>query len=217
MALTSLYLITDRKAAGPRGLLSTVEAAFKGGVTLVQLREKDLPAKELLSLAIELKTLAARYKARLLINDRVDIALLSGADGVHLTSTSYSPKEARGLLGENRLIGVSTHGIEEALAAEADGADFVTFGPVFHTTSKAGMGDPLGIGSLKEAAQKLSIPVFGLGGIGMSNVKEVAATGASVALISAIMTNSDPEQAATSILAVIESAKQITRSGHDTD
>ena len=216
-ALKSLYLITDRKASGPGGLLPTVEASFKGGVRLVQLREKDLSAKELLSLAIELKTLATRYGARLLVNDRADIAVLSWADGVHLTSTSYSPKEARSLLGKNRLIGVSTHSLEEASAAEKDGADFVTFGPVFHTPSKSGMGDPLGIGSLKEAAQKLSIPVFGLGGIGMSNVKEVAATGASVALISAIMTNSDPEQAATSILAVIESAKQITRSGHDTD
>lgn len=203
MSLSGLYLITDRKAAGPRGLLSTVEASFKGGVTLVQLREKDLSAKELLALAIELKTLATRYKTRLLINDRVDIALLSGADGVHLTSTSYSPKEARKLLGENRLIGVSTHSIEEALAAQEGGADFVTFGPVFHTPSKAGMGEPLGFDRLKEAAQKLSIPVFGLGGIDESNVKEVAAAGASVALISAIMASNDPEQAALNLLAAI--------------
>lgn len=217
MVVPSLYLITDRKAAGPRGLLSTVEAAFKGGVRLVQFREKDLSAKELLSLAIELKTLAVRYDAKIIINDRVDIALLADADGVHLTSTSYSPKEARGLLGENRLIGVSTHSLEEALAAEADGADFITFGPVFHTPSKADMGGPLGIDKLKEAGQKLSIPVFGLGGIDESNVKTVAAAGASVALISAIMASSDPEQAALNLLAAIESAKQITRSGHDTD
>lgn len=216
-SLPSLYLITGRKASGESGLIRTVAASFKGGVRLVQLREKDLSARELLSLAIELKTLAVRYKARLLINDRVDVALLSEADGVHLTSTSYSPKEARGLLGENRLIGVSTHSLEEALAAEKDGADFITFGPVFHTPSKAGMGAPLGIDQLKEVAQKLSIPVFGLGGIDESNVKEVAATGASVALISAIMASNDPKKAALNLLAAIESAKQITRSGHDTD
>ena len=210
-ALKSLYLITDRKASGTRGLLSTVEASFKGGVRLVQLREKDLCAKELLSLAIELKTLATRYGARLLVNDRADIAVLSGADGVHLTSTSYSPKEARSLLGENRLIGISTHSIEEALA------DFITFGPVFHTPSKSGMGAPLGIDRLREAAQRLSIPVFGLGGIDESNAKEVAAAGASAALISAIMASGDPQQAAFNLLAAIESAKQITRSGHDTD
>ena len=215
--LPSLYLITDRKASGPGGLRRTVEASFKGGVRLVQLREKDLCAKELLSLAIELKTLATRYGARLLINDRVDIALLANADGVHLTSTSYSPKEARSLLGKNRLIGVSTHSLEEASAAEKDGADFVTFGPVFHTPSKSGMGAPLGIDRLREAAQRLSIPVFGLGGIDESNAKEVAAAGASAALISAIMASGDPQQAAFNLLAAIESAKQITRSGHDTD
>lgn len=211
MALPSLYLITDRKASGTRVLLSTVEASFNGGVRLVQLREKDLSAKELLALAIELKTLAARYKARLLINDRLDIALLAEADGVHLTSTSYSPKEARKLLGDKALIGVSTHGLEEALRAEKDGADFITFGPVFHTPSKAGMGGPLGIEKLKEAAQRLSIPVFGLGGIDESNVKDVAASGASIALISAIMASNDPEQAALNLLAAIESANHKER------
>jgi thiamine-phosphate pyrophosphorylase len=217
VGLPTLYLITDRKASGARGLIPTLEGAFKGGVRLVQLREKDLSARELLSLAMEVKTLARRHNARFLINDRADIALLAAADGVHLTSASYSPEEARKLLGENRLIGVSTHSIEEALAAEKDGADFITFGPVFHTPSKSGMGEPLGIDRLKEAAQKLSIPVFGLGGIDESNVKEVAAAGASIALISAIMASSDPERAALNILAAIESAKQITRSGHDTD
>src|SRR4030067_2591850 len=106
VAIPSLYLITDRKASGPGGLLPTVEASFKGGVRLVQLREKDLSAKELLSLAIELKTLATRYGARLLVNDRADIAVLSWADGGALASTSYSPQEARSLLGNTKLIGI---------------------------------------------------------------------------------------------------------------
>ena len=207
MGLPGLYLITDRKAAYAKGLLPTLEAAFKAGVRLAQLREKDLPARELLSLAIEVKALAARHKARLLINDRADIALLAGADGVHLTSTSYSPKEARSLLGENMLIGVSTHGLEEALKAQEGGADFVTFGPVFHTASKAGIGEPLGLDRLKVAAQKLSIPVYGLGGIDERNIKEVAAQGASVALITAIMASNDPEKAASVLLAVMESSK----------
>jgi thiamine-phosphate pyrophosphorylase len=203
MNLPSLYLITDRKASGAKGLLPTLEAAFKGGVTLVQLREKDLAARELLSLAMEVKTLARRYGARVLVNDRADIALLAGADGVHLTSKSFSPKEARGLLGENGLIAVSTHSIEEALAAESDGADFITFGPVFHTPSKAGMGEPVGLDRLREAAEKLTIPVFGLGGIDENNIKEAAATGASVALISAIMASGDPEKAARRLLAAM--------------
>ncbi|MCC6503292.1 MAG: thiamine phosphate synthase [Deltaproteobacteria bacterium] len=203
MGLPCLYLITDRTASCAKGLLPTLEAAFKGGVKLVQLREKDLPARELLSLAIEVKALAALYGARLLINDRVDIALLAAADGVHLTSKSYSPKEARSLLGTGRLIGVSTHSVEEALKAQEDGADFVTFGPVFHTASKAGMGEPVGIDRLREAAQKLSIPVFGLGGIDESNIKEVATQGASVALITAIMASNDPGSAAQKLLDAI--------------
>ncbi|CAG1064649.1 thiamine-phosphate pyrophosphorylase [uncultured bacterium] len=201
MGLPSLYLITDRKATGPRGLIPTLEAAFKGEASLVQLREKDLSAREMLSLAKDVRKLAHKYGARLLINDRTDIALLAGADGVHLTSKSYPAKEARRLLGGKGLIGVSTHSIEEALKAQEDGADFVTFGPVFHTASKAGMGNPLGIEKLKETVQRLSIPVFGLGGIDETNVEETAASGASVALISAIMTSNDPERATIDLLA----------------
>lgn len=200
MGLPSLYLITDRKAAGPGGLLTVLEAAFRGGVRLVQLREKDLGARELLELAIEARVLAHKHGARLLINDRADIALLSGADGVHLTSTSYSPVEARRLLGAKALVGVSTHSLKEALKARKDGADLVTFGPVFHTPSKAGMGGPLGTDMLREAVKSLSIPVFGLGGISEENAREVISTGARMALISAIIANTDPEGAARRVL-----------------
>ena len=99
--------------------------------------------------------------------------------------------------------GVSTHSLEEALAAQEDGADFVTFGPVFHTASKAGMGEPLGLDKLRKAADKLSIPVYGLGGIDESNIKEVATQGASVALITAIMASNDPGSAAQKLLDAI--------------
>lgn len=217
MGLPSLYLITDPKAAGARGLIQTLEAAFRGGVTLAQLREKDLSARELLALAKEAVAIARRYKAKLLINDRADVALLAGADGVHLTSKSYSPIHARALLGKDRLIGVSTHSVEEALKAEKDGADFVTFGPVFYTPSKKDMGAPLGTGKLREAAQRLSIPVYGLGGIGSGNIKEVISTGANAALISAVMADNDPEKAASGLLAAIERLKRTTRSPDDTD
>lgn len=203
MGLPGLYLITDRKAALKAPFMAMLEAALEGGVRLVQLREKDLSAKELLSLSIDAAALAHRFNAKLLINDRADIALISGADGVHLTSRSYSPGEARLLLGDKALIGASTHGIEEALRAESDGADFVTFGPVFHTPSKAGMGEPLGLSMLKQAAERLSIPVFGLGGVNEENAKAVAATGSSVAMISAIMESPEPRKAAERILETI--------------
>lgn len=216
-SLPGLYLITDRKAAGPRGLVPALEAAFRGGVTLAQLREKDLPASKLLDLAKEAVKVARLNGARLLVNDRTDIALAAGADGVHLTSKSYSPVHARALLGKDKLIGVSTHSIEEALRAEEDGADFVTFGPVFHTPSKEGMGAPLGTDELRKAAQRLSIPVYGLGGVGPNNIEKVISTGANAALISAIMADDDPEKAASSLLAAIERLKRTTRSPDDTD
>jgi len=217
MGLPSLYLITDRKAAGPKGLVPTLEAAFKAGVTLAQLREKDLPATELLALAKEAVAAARRHGARLLVNDRTDIAVLAGADGVHLTSKSYSPVHARALLGKEGLIGVSTHSVEEALRAEEDGADFVTFGPVFHTPSKEGMGAPLGTDALTAAAHRLSIPVYGLGGVGPDNIEDVISTDANAALISAIMADDVPERAASVLLAAIERLKRTTRSPDDTD
>lgn len=217
MDLPGLYLITDRLAAGAKGLVPALEAAFRGGVTLAQLREKDLPARELLVLAKQAVTIARGHGAKLLVNDRTDIALLAGADGVHLTSKSYSPIHARKLLGKGSLIGVSTHSIEEALKAEEDGADFVTFGPVFHTPSKEGMGAPLGTAELRKAVRRLSIPVYGLGGIGPDNIGEVISTGANAALISAVMAAGDPEKAASVLLAAIERLKRTTRSPDDTD
>lgn len=212
MALPGLYLITDRKAADAKGLLPTLEAAFRGGVKFCQLREKDLGARELLALAKKAVVLARQYEAKILINDRTDIAALSWADGVHLTSKSYSPSEARKLLGDASLIGVSTHSIDDALKAESEGANFVTFGPVFQTKSKAGMGDPVGIARLREAAQRLSIPVYGIGGINEKNAGDIVASGANVALISAVMASNDPKDAAGRMLAAIEMRKYITRS-----
>lgn len=201
MALPGLYLITDGRAAdNARRTLDVLEAALRGGVRLVQLREKGLTAKELLSLAADAAGLVHRYGGRLLVNDRADIARLAGADGVHLTSKSYPACEARALLGEGALIGVSTHSVDEAVKAEAEGADFVTFGPVFFTPSKAGMGAPVGAARLREAVESLRIPVFGLGGINETNMNEVAATKASAAVISAIMASAEPEEAAKRII-----------------
>ena len=145
----SLYLITDRRQVPPgRTLTETVRAALEGGVKAVQLREKDLPAAELYPLALELRALTREYGAKLLVNDRIDVALAVGADGVHLGGHSLPTAAARQLLGPNRLIGVSTHRPEEIAAAQRDGADFVTFGPVFHTPSKAAFGEPVGLDQL---------------------------------------------------------------------
>ncbi len=183
-----LYLITDRRRIGGRDLCEVLKQALDGGIRAVQLREKDLPGGELFRLAERLRALTLSYTARLFVNDRVDVALAVDADGVHLGQRSFSATDARRLVGKERLIGVSTHNIEEALKAERDGADFVTFGPVYHTPSKAAYGEPVGLEPLERVVKLLKIPVFAIGGIKKDNIREVLNAGAGgVALISAVL------------------------------
>ena len=193
----SLYLITDRHQTGGRPLLEVIEAALSGGVRAIQLREKDLPTAELYDLAWELRGLTSRYDARLLINERIDVALAVEADGVHLGINSLPVTAAR-RIAPDLLIGYSSHGVGEAAAAIAKGADFVTFGPVFHTPSKAAYGQPVGLAELGRACH---LPtgdlVFALGGVKQSNLSQVTAAGCyRVALISDILAAPDPAAAA---------------------
>ena len=189
---------------------------------MIQLREKDLTGKELLTLARELRELTRQYGSKLLINDRIDIALAVDADGVHLGHQSISVQDARrafessSMIGtvpilrqdeplsvnrDSPLIGVSTHLLEEALQAESDSADFITVGPVYYTPSKAAYGEPLGIENLKKAAKEIKIPIFALGGIKRENVGEVLNTGAyGVSMISAIMSADDVKKETEEIL-----------------
>ncbi|MEE8574524.1 MAG: thiamine phosphate synthase, partial [Thermodesulfobacteriota bacterium] len=164
-----LYLVTDRSVVADGDIVKAVRLALLGGVRAVQLREKDLGAHKLFELAVELRALTNEHGALLFINDRLDVALLVDADGIHLGQNSFSAKEARPHLrphlNKGMLIGVSTHSLAEAKRAEADGADFVTFGPVYATPSKAAYGEPVGVSSLKEAASVLKIPVFAIGGM----------------------------------------------------
>ncbi len=201
----SLYLITDRCQTQGRPLIDVVRAALDGGIRAVQLREKDLGSCEMYRLALELCELTCEYGAKLFINDRIDIAMAVGADGVHLGVGSIPVVEARKLAGPNLLIGYSSHSTAEARRAEADGADFVTFGPVYQTASKLSYGAPLGISALKDVCQTLSIPVFALGGVKPANVDEVLSSGAAgIALISAIIGTADPKNETVSLLKTIE-------------
>lgn len=198
----TLYLITDRNQTGGRELCAVVDQALQGGVRAVQLREKDLSVREQYELASEMRVLTTRYGARLFINDRVDIALAVRADGVHLGEESLPVGTVRELLGPAKLIGVSCHSAESAIAAERGGADFITFGPVYYTPSKARYGEPLGLEMLKQVAGCIGIPTFGLGGIDHDRAAEVMACGASgVALISAIIAAPDPRSASQALIA----------------
>jgi thiamine-phosphate pyrophosphorylase len=196
-----LYLITDRKQTGGRDLLWVLEQALEGGVKAVQLREKDLTGKELFSLAEKTLRLCQNYGAHLFINDRVDVCLAINADGVQIGTSSLPVDAARQLLGPLKLIGASTHSLEEAREAQRRGADFVLFGPVFHTAAKASYGPPQGLTALKAVVEKLSRPVYAIGGIQPDNVEETRRTGIrGVALISAVISASDPKGATAKIL-----------------
>lgn len=189
----SLYLITDRKRyRDDRSFLKAVDDALSAGVRALQLREKDLPTRRLLDMAAALRDLTAARGAKLFINDRADIARCVGADGVHLARSSMPVAAVRRVVGEAALIGASTHGIPEAVSAEADGADFITFGPLYATPSKLQYGPPLGLVLLRQARAAVSIPIFGIGGIGPSEAADVLSAGADgVAVISGIFGQAD--------------------------
>ena len=196
-----LYLVTDRSQTQGRDLLWILEKALEAGVKSIQLREKDLGGKDLFLLAEAARALTQRYHAALLVNDRVDVALAVGADGVHLGRNSLPIPTARALLGAQRLIAASTHSLEEAQEAERNGADFVVFGPVYFTPSKASYGAPQGLAALKKIVEKTALPVYAIGGLKAGNILEAKRTGIrGVALISAIVSAKDPKKAAEEII-----------------
>ncbi|MGV7221432.1 MAG: thiamine phosphate synthase [Nitrospinales bacterium] len=188
-----VYLITNLSQTPPEKHLETVESALKGGIKDIQLREKNMQLDDLLSLAIVLRQMTERYEARLYINDRVDIAMMVEADGVHLPESGLPANEVKGRY-PHLLVGVSTHSIESVLKAQENGADFVTFGPVFDTPSKRKYGPPQGLERTKEVTGKTNIPVLALGGIKLNNIPSVLETGVhGVGLISGIWNDSNIE------------------------
>lgn len=160
-------------------MLALVAAAVSARIPLIQIREKNLSARALYELALRAAALTRGSATRLLLNDRADIARAAGADGVHLTTRSLAPDVVRRTVGEDFLIGVSTHSLEEARAARDGGADFAVFGPIFETDSKRAYGPPLGLARLSEAASTLApFPILALGGITTENAAEALKTGA---------------------------------------
>jgi thiamine-phosphate pyrophosphorylase len=189
-----VYLITDRKRFPEDRLLDSLEAALKGGVRDLQLREKGLPLKDLHSLAVVLRQMTERYGARLYINDRVDIALMVEADGVHLPQEGMPANEVKACY-PHLLVGVSTHSLNGAKQAKKDGADFITFSPIFETPSKKEYGPPQGLESLRAVCEEVTLPVLGLGGISKDRVSTVLKQGAhGVGLISGIWNGPDIKQ-----------------------
>ena len=190
-----LYLITDRSLFdGGEEFLDAVESALMGGVKTIQLREKDLSDYELIELGKKLRLLTSNYGTRLFINSRPDIAEQIGANGVHLTETSAHANEVKRNF-PNLIVGVSTHSLEGAHLAETQGADYITFSPIYETPSKASYGPPQGLDSLRQVTQAVRLPVLALGGITLHRVPECLEHGAfGVALISDIWNSSHIKQ-----------------------
>ena len=191
-----VYLISDFSHHQETPVIGQIEKALQGGVRALQLREKDLSPKELLEQALEIKPVIEKYDAKLFINDRADIAQIAGAHGVHLNEASVPAGEIKDNF-PNLIVGVSTHTKEGALLAEAEGADFITFSPVYETPSKIHFGPPQGPECLGEIVKSVHLPVLALGGIKLNRVPEVLEQGAhGVAVISGIWDAKDIKQQA---------------------
>lgn len=207
--LPRLYLITDRHQA-VLDLNYTVEQALKAGVKLIQMREKDLPLDQQKNIGRQLNELCHNYGASLLMNGQVELAAEIGAKGVHLGAGSLSVQAARKQLGEQALIGYSAHSLAEIVQAYEQGADFVTFSPVYYTPSKKQYGPPQGLDALHSVCCKAPLPVYALGGINSENIAEVIEVGAyGVAAISAVFSATDPFRATQKLLEETDSTRKI--------
>ena len=204
-----LYLVTERSLARGRSIAWLVEAAVRGGVTAVQLREKSCPASDFVQLGRELKKLLASHQVPLIVNDRVDLALEIGADGVHIGQHDMDSGRARRLLGPDAIIGLSIETVEQARAAVSLDVDYLGVGPVFATATKMDAAPPLGLAALARVRAISRHRVVAIGGIGLENARQAIRSGADgVAVVSAICAAGDPERAARDLRQSIDAALQ---------
>ena len=207
----TLYAVTDRSWLGERTLVQVVEQVLRGGATFLQLREKELDRATFLAEAKELKALTAKYRVPFVINDDIDIALESDADGVHLGQTDLMGRDARALIGPDKILGITANTVELAVAAEKAGADYIGAGAVFGTTTKQNAKN-LSLDILRDICQAVTIPVVAIGGINGDNLPRLAGTGAAgAAVVSALFAQKDPEEAARRLRALAE--KMVTAHG----
>ncbi|MDY6793475.1 MAG: thiamine phosphate synthase [Thermodesulfobacteriota bacterium] len=204
----SLYLVTDRGLSRGRSTLEIVKAGVAGGVTCVQLREKNCSTLEYIHEALSIKQYLKKHNIPLIINDRVDVAQAIGADGVHLGQTDMPLTMARDILQGSMIIGISAESVEDAILAEKGSADYIGVSPIFSTPTKTDTAPPLGLEGLKEISLAVKIPKVAIGGLNRKNAGQVIINGASgIAVVSAIVSAADPRKAAEELSDIIKQAR----------
>lgn len=200
----NLYLVTDRDILGDRDLYKSIEEAIKGGVSIIQLREKNLSSLKFYNIAKQVKKITDRYDIPLIINDRLDIVLAVDAHGLHIGPDDLSVEVARRILGPDKIIGASTRNIQEALNAQAAGADYLGVGAIFPTSTKKNTKD-VSIKDLKSIKSSVNIPVVAIGGINQANASSVMqAKVDGIAVVSAILAKDNILEAAKHLVKTIK-------------
>lgn len=203
-----LYLVTDRRLCAGRGIERVVAEAAAGGVTMVQLRDDDTPAPELIDLARRLKALLAPLGVPFIVNNRLEVALAAGADGVHVGQSDTPAAEARARLGPTALLGLSITDTAQLASVDSVAVDYLGVGPIFATATKADAAPPMGLGGLAATRARTALPIVAIGGITGANTREVIGTGADgIAVVSAICAASAPEAASRELRALVDGAK----------
>jgi thiamine-phosphate pyrophosphorylase len=204
----SLYLVTDRGLAGGRSTLDIVRSAVQGGVTCVQLREKDCSTLEFIEQAVTIKDFLKSQGVPLIINDRVDVALAVEADGVHLGQSDMPLDIAKKIIGDSMIIGISAESLEDAIRAEEGGADYLGVSPIYATPTKTDTAPALGLEGLRAIRENVGIPLVGIGGLNRETAAAVIQNGGDgVAVVSAIVAAGDPMMAAADLKQIIDGAR----------
>ena len=204
----SVYLVTDRELARGRTTLEIARAAIRGGVSCIQLREKTCSTREFIDEALAIRSLLARHEIPLIINDRVDVALAVKADGIHLGQKDMPCSMARQLIPENMIVGISVESLDDAIAAQKDGADYLGVSPIYPTPTKTDTAQALGLEGLRSIRSEVNLPLVGIGGLNADNAAAVIYNGADgVAVVSAIVAADDPEAATRDLIEIVRLAK----------
>lgn len=205
----SLYVIIDRRMMRGRLPIQVVREAIAGGVTAIQLREKEMESRDLYNLASSIREVAKKRRVLFLVDDRVDIAKACNADGVHLGEKDLPIKIARKLLGRNKIIGATVRNLSQALKAQREGADYLSLGPIFSTKTRKDLPLPRGLKTITRIKKKIKIPLIAIGGINRNNVARVIRAGADgVAVVSAVVGAENVRKATRELLSRIREVKR---------